>query len=226
MTAIASLLIVEDHPLYRDGLVQLLGSAPAFLTLQVLTAESAEEGIRVARQTSNLRLVIVDPGLRGLHGAQAIGLFCASCVGVPVVALSASEDRREATAALRVGACAFVSKEVPTEVLVEALGQVLAGALPAGTWITRSGTGQVTDQAVTPLTPRQREVLALLCKGHSNKEICLRLQLAEVTVKMHVSLVFRALGVATRTQAVAVAHRWGLDGVETAPHELSASDIA
>ena len=71
------------------------------------------------------------------------------------------------------------------------------------------------DQAVTSLTPRQKEVLALLCKGYSNKEICLRMQLAEVTVKMHVSLVFRALGVATRTQAVASAHRWGLIAAES-----------
>jgi DNA-binding NarL/FixJ family response regulator len=214
MNAAASLLIVEDHPLYRDGLVQLLGNAAAFSGLKILIAESAEEGIRIARRTADMRLVIVDPGLRGLRGAQAVALFCGSLADVPVLALSASEDRRDAAAALRAGACGFVSKEVPTEVLIETLSQVLAGALPTGTWITRAGAGLVADQAVVPLTPRQREVLALLCKGHSNKEICLRLQLAEVTVKMHVSLVFRALGVATRTQAVAIAHRWGLDAAD------------
>jgi len=206
----ASLLIVEDHPLYRDGLVQLLTNDKVFSTLRILTAESAETGIRIARQADNLKLIIVDPGLRGLHGAQAISLFCAACEKVPVLALSASEDRREAASALRAGAKAFVSKEVSTEILIETLGKLLEGTLTAGTWITRAGAGLVTDQTAIPLTPRQREILALLCKGHSNKEICLRLELAEVTVKMHVSLVFRALGVANRTQAVAIAHRWGL----------------
>jgi DNA-binding NarL/FixJ family response regulator len=215
------ILIVEDHPLYRDGLVQLLKSDARLSWLEISTAESAEEGIRVAKRIASLRLIVLDPGLRGMRGAQAVAAIAGTVPGVPVLALSASEDRRDAAATLRAGACTFVSKEVPTDVLKRTILLILAGGLPGGSWVTCAGTGLLAAGGDTALTPRQREILGLLCDGHSNKEISLRLGLAEVTVKMHVSLVLKALGVATRTQAVAVAHRWGLRDPVPAAEEKS-----
>jgi two-component system, NarL family, nitrate/nitrite response regulator NarL len=126
------------------------------------------------------------------------------------VAVSASEDRRDATAALRAGARIFVSKSVSTDTLGHLLQRVLAGEVDKPEWITPLGTKSLEDETTLLLTPRQREILSLLAQGHSIKEIGLRLGLAEIAVKMHVSTIFRALNVANRTQAVLVARRLGL----------------
>lgn len=145
-----------------------------------------------------------------MNGAEAISAFCRALPSAGLVAVSASEDRRDAMAALRAGAKAFVSKAVSTEILGELLLRVLEGKVQRPEWITPAGRADVDDESSTLLMPRQREMLALLAQGHSNKEIGLRLVVAEITVKMHVSAIFRALNVANRTQAVLVARRLGV----------------
>ena len=113
-------------------------------------------------------------------------------------------------AALRAGARIFVSKAVSTDMLGNLLRRVLASEVDKPEWITPQGTNSLEDEPSLVLTPRQREILSLLAQGHPNKEIGLRLGLAEITVKMHVSAIFRTLNVANRTQAVLVARRLGL----------------
>jgi DNA-binding NarL/FixJ family response regulator len=203
-------LIVEDHPLYRDALLQLLRQL--FEPAMVQAASSAEEGLKLAESIAGLRLVLVDPGLPGLNGSEAVAAFRRLQPGVAVVAISASEDRRDAMAALRAGAMAFISKAASNEVVIDVVRRLCNGEIREPLWITPTGALAVTDELSEPslLTPRQREILALLCQGHGNKEIGLRLGLAEITVKMHVSAVFRTLQVANRTQAVLAARRLGL----------------
>lgn len=201
-------LIVEDHPLFRAALIHLVSAT--LPDIEPLAASSAEEGLRHAAGLRNARLVVLDPGLPGMNGAEAITAFRQACPDASLVAVSASEDRRDAMAALRAGAIAFVSKAVPTEVLGDLLLRVLAGGVVKQEWITPHGTHDMEDEPSLALTPRQREILTLLAQGHSNKEIGLRLDLAEITVKMHVSAIFRGLNVANRTQAVLVARRLGL----------------
>jgi len=175
-----------------------------------VTASSAEEGLKRIATLRDVRLVVLDPGLPGMNGAEAIAAFSRACPAAPLIAVSASEDRRDAMAALRAGARVFVSKAVPTETLGSLLQRVASGALDKQEWITPTGVNSTEDEPSLSLTPRQREILSLLAQGHSNKEIGLRLELAEITVKMHVSAIFRALNVANRTQAVLVARRLGL----------------
>lgn len=201
-------LIVEDHPLFRGALVNLVRTA--LPELDPVAASSAEEGLKLARTLPDVRLILLDPGLPGVNGAEAIVAFAKALPTAGLVVVSASEDRREATAAFRAGAKAFVSKAVSNEVLGDLFRRVLAGAVQAPEWITPHGRGSVEDESASALTPRQRDILALLAQGHSNKEIGLRLELAEITVKMHVSAIFRALRVANRTQAVVAARRLGL----------------
>jgi DNA-binding NarL/FixJ family response regulator len=204
-----SALVVEDHPLYRDALAHVL--LPIFGAGSVAVTGSAEEGLRLAQSTPDLALILLDPGLPGMNGAEAVAAFRRQRAGVPVVAISASDDRRGAEAALRAGAIAFVSKAASTEVVSDLVRRVCAGKVLEPLWISASGASPVVAAAPgDALTPRQREILGLLCQGHPNKEIGLRLVLAEVTVKMHVSSIFRALGVANRTQAVLEARRRGL----------------
>ena len=203
-----SALIVEDHPLYRDALISLL--QPVFGGREIKAASSAEEGLRMAAAIQNLRVILLDPGLPRMNGVEAIGAFCRGYPAALVIAVSASDDRREVTAALRAGALVFVSKAVSPHVLTGVVADALAGKVQNARWITPDGEQAVAGEDLPDLPPRQREVLTLLCQGHSNKEIGLRLGLAEITVKMHVSAIFRALDVASRTQAVLAARRLGL----------------
>ena len=203
----ASALIIDDHPLYRDALTQLLGTMLG--ELNVKAASSAEEGLRLAAQLGDVRLVLLDFNLPGMSGTEAIDAVLGRFPDADIVAVSASEDRLDATSALRAGAKLFISKAVDTDVMADAIRRTLAGDhRTERQWITPAGAGVLDADDNSPLTPRQLEILSLL--HLPNKEIGLRLGVAEVTVKMHVSSVFRVLGVANRTQAMQAARRLSL----------------
>ncbi len=204
----ASALIVEDHPLYRGALIQLMQSVVG--QAGTVAVSSAEAGLRAVDGLSDLRLILHDMGLPGLNGVEAIRAFARACPQVPILVVSASEDRQEANAALQAGARVFMSKAVSIETITDVARSALAGALLKSEWITAHGRQPLGGAAAVVLTPRQQETLVLLSNGHSNKEIGLRMGLAEITVKVHVSAVFRALNVVNRTQAVLVARRMGL----------------
>jgi two-component system, NarL family, nitrate/nitrite response regulator NarL len=208
----AGALIIDDHPLYRDALTQLLGALVG--DANVRSASSAEEGLRLASQIADLRLVLVDFALPGMSGTEAIGALLARLPGVDVIAVSASEERLDAMAALRAGARLFISKAVSREVMQNAIARAVQGDYSGPQWVTAPSTGFLSQDGDAPLTPRQLEILSLL--HLSNKEIGLRLGVAEVTVKMHVSSVFRVLGVANRTQAMQAARRRSLGGKDEA----------
>ena len=199
----SSALIIDDHPLYRDALVQLLRAILGESTVH--SASCAEEGLRMEPQLPGLRLVLLDFNLPGMSGTEAIGALMSKFPAVDVIAVSASEERLDATAALRAGARLFISKAVSTDVMAEAIQRVLASDFAGPQWIMPTSNGVLEPDTASRLTPRQLEILGLL--HLSNKEIGLRLGVAEITVKMHVSSVFRVLGVANRTQAMQAARR-------------------
>jgi DNA-binding NarL/FixJ family response regulator len=202
-----SALIIDDHPLYREALVQLLGTLLGGATVR--SASCAEEALRMASQLTGLRLVLLDFNLPGMSGAEAIDALLMRFPTADLVAISASEDRVDATAALRAGARLFISKAVTTGVMAQAIQRVLAADIERPQWITPLASGVLEPEQASRLTPRQLEILGLL--HLSNKEIGLRLGLAEITVKMHVSSLFRVFGVANRTQAMQAARRLSLD---------------
>jgi len=200
-----SALIIDDHPLYRDALMQLLS---AIGEAGIRVASSVEEALRMTFSLAEPRIILLDFLLPGVSGTEAIAAMVRRFPGVPIIAVSASEDRRDASAALRAGARHFISKAVSTEVLADVIRKVLAGDCSSPPWITPSGPGALEPSGESPLTPRQLEILSLL--HLPNKEIGLRLGLAEVTVKMHVSAIFRVLDVANRTQAMQAARNLAL----------------
>lgn len=202
-----SVLIVEDHPLYGDALNQ---AVHMILGDTGMLAKSAEEGLHLAKANVHLRLVLIDPGLPGLSGAEAIAAFCQSCPQAAVVAVSASENRHEVTAAFRAGARAFISKATSTELLIHAIRRILSGDMQEPEWIRPFAEIPVCDRSLPLLSPRKKEILRLLTQGHPNKEIALQLGLAEVTVKLHVSSILKLLRVNNRTQAVLTARRLGI----------------
>jgi len=201
-------LIVEDHPLYRDAL-QTLASL-LFPEDEVVPACSAEQGLQAAGNAP-LRLVILDFSLRGMSGSAAITLYRQRFPGVPLLVISASEDRQLACAALRAGAVAFVSKALPMAQMQELIQRAAAGRITHGEWHFPDDHGTHEPATLPAMPQRQREILALVCHGFTNKEIALRLALAEVTVKMHLTHAFRTLGVVNRSQAIRAIHSLGVE---------------
>ncbi len=203
-----SALIIEDHPLYRGALILLMQAIVG--EAGTVAVNSAEEGFRRLATIADLGVILLDLGLPGLDGIEAIVAFRRLCPAVPIIVVSASDDRQDANRALRAGARVFLSKAASTEILTDIVRRLLAGALVEPEWITATGRRTMGSATDLKLTARQSETLVLLSQGHTNKEIGLRLGLAEITVKVHVSAIFRVLGVVNRTQAVLAARHLGL----------------
>jgi DNA-binding NarL/FixJ family response regulator len=220
------ILVVDDHPLIREAMGMVLKELDA--GIEVLEAGSFEEAIAVAEREPDLALMLLDIRLPGTSGLDGLEILRERYPGVPVVVLSASENRAEVMRALDLGAMGFIPKSQPSRVMLSALRLVLAGGvyLPAQ---IMSAQGQAAAPAAAPgtaqtgapykaettpydlgLTPRQTEVLGLLVQGKPNKVICREMNLAEGTVKIHVAAILKALGVMNRTQAVVAVSRLGL----------------
>lgn len=199
------ILVVDDHPLYRmalEGLVEQSGRA------RVVPAGSAAEGLQKLHHR-HPDLVLLDLNLPGIAGADAVTLFRRAC-SAPVVVVSATERRQEVAAALRAGACAAVSKMATLDTLRRVIASALDATLEHGQWFRETRQLRVDDEG-HDFTPRQHEIAALLLSGHSNKEIGIRLGLAEITVKTHLTALFRRLGVANRIQAAMAIRMLGVE---------------
>jgi DNA-binding NarL/FixJ family response regulator len=174
----------------------------------------------LADQHPDLDLMLLDLNMPDMSGIAALDELGRRHPDIPVVMLSGSEDRPSMRAAFDHGAAGFIPKSALSEVLVSALRLVFAGGIyvppqlldAADPPLRRTAAAAATGDPRLDLTDRQQEVLNLLLQGKTNKEICRLLQLAEPTVKVHVSAILRALGVHTRMQAVVAAGRLGLAG--------------
>ena len=187
-----NILVVDDHPLFREGVVQMLRTV--LIGGELRAVATAEAGLAVAAGWADV--IILDLSLPGMSGAEAVLAFRRACPDAKLCVLTASEDHRDIDATLRAGANAYFSKTLAPDALCQAVLRAMEGE-------------RVVDSAsVSP--PRQREILELLSQGLSNKEIALRSGIAETTVKTHISAIFTALGVVNRTQAVLAARRYGL----------------
>lgn len=189
-------LVVEDHPLFRNALVYLIRSA---FSAEVHLASTAEEGLAIlSNDEPPIALVVMDMGLPGqLKGSEAIASVRRARPDVPLLIVSGTADEHEIAAALAAGANGYISKTSTNEEIDAALRRMVTPAEDRDT--------------PKPLTERQQEILRLLCDGLTNKEIGRRLALSDATVKMHMTSILRSLGVATRTQAVLAARGLGLD---------------
>lgn len=212
-------LIVDDHPLIGEAMRHvLLRLDPSAV---VLAAARCETGLDLAAAAPDLDLVLLDLNLPGgLSGVPALRAWRQQFPAVPVVVISASEERSAVLAALSAGASGFVPKSSSNEVMLSALNLVLSGGkyVPAQAVSAAAPGEQARSRRRTAdtieslgLTGRQLDVLRLIAQGKSNKLICRELGLAERTVKAHISAVFRALNVTSRTQAALAAARLGID---------------
>ena len=231
------LLVVDDHNLFRRGLVALLAQDAR---LQVVgEAGDANQALSVARRLQP-DLILLDNHLPGVHGVDAIADLKQAVPGVRILMLTVSENVDDMAAGLRAGADGYLLKTIHTEDLCESICKVWEGdsvvspemmgklvgllrqpsaadnplaaattdapasrALPATAMVS-------ADDPIHQLSPREREILALIAKGDSNKHIARALEIAETTVKIHVQHILRKLGLANRVHAAVYATERGV----------------
>jgi DNA-binding NarL/FixJ family response regulator len=221
-------LVIDDHALIRESLRGVLSELE--LGAVILEATSADEAMRLVGEHADLGLVLLDLALPGRDGFEVLGEIRERHPTIPVVVLSGYHDRANVVRALDLGALGFIPKTAQRRVLLSAISLVLSGGIyippeilgrhekPAepGTRppATRKSTSSPRDLG---LTDRQVEVLALMMQGKSNKAIGRALDLAEPTVRNHVTAVLKALNVSNRTEAVIAVVELGWNFRPTSP---------
>ena len=198
------LLIVDDHPVVREGLATLLTQAEPGVS--VLQAADPAAALTIAAAHPDLDLVFLDLMMPGEDGVAAISLFGRRHPQLPLLVLSSSESPRDVRDALAAGALGYVPKSAPPRTLLAAMRMVLSGEI----YIPTLMAGRASDSPADRLTPRQTAVLELVCEGASNKDIARCLSMSEKTVKAHVTAILRLLNVVNRTQAARAAAAAGL----------------
>jgi DNA-binding NarL/FixJ family response regulator len=197
-------LIADDHPLYCDALRAVVPQAcPG---ADISEANSQEQVLAAVAAGREFSLVLLDLNLPGATGLSCLAELRRVVPTTPIVVVSAVGDPKIMQDVIMGGACAFIPKSAPGQVLINALRVILAGGTYMPTGIVaalRGGDGTSHSE----LTLRQRRVLELLSTGLSNKRIARALDISEITVKAHVTAIFRKLGVSNRVQAGLEARR-------------------
>jgi DNA-binding NarL/FixJ family response regulator len=208
------ILVVDDHALIRSALHDVLKEVKSDAI--VLEASSCSQAMQVIASHPDLDLILLDLNLPDRDGFSVLAELGERNPPIPVVVLSAQQDRDSVNRALDLGALGFITKSGQLEVMVKALELVFAGGIyiPPEIRARDQPLARQPDAkqpaasrpSVSPadlgLTERQVDVLSLMMQGKSNKAICRVLNLAEPTVKNHVTAILKALGVSNRTEAV------------------------
>ncbi|HEF4756543.1 MULTISPECIES: response regulator [Burkholderia] len=206
------ILIVDDHPVLRDGVEALLRRNDA--ALAVLQAASADDAMQMLDQHADIDAIVLDLKMRGTSGVDAIAALARARPALQIIVLSSSEDPRDVRAAFAHGALGYVPKSASAHTLLSAIVMVLNGERYVPPLLLDDGAAYTIEPprqaAGAPLTPRQIEVLRYLAEGVPNKVIADRLGLSEKTVKAHITAIFRTLHVLNRTQAAAAGRKAGL----------------
>jgi len=214
------ILIVDDHQLFLDGIQHILNKLDN--TADVTKCTRADQAIELLESGRDFNLVLVDLNMPGMDGMSILQRMRARGIWLPLVVVSAEEDLRTIKAVLEMGALGFVPKTHNSQQMLEALGAILEGDIyiPADiqkrldTLDTRRNPASGSHSAIKDIgiTRRQHDVLQLLAKGYSNKQIATSLFLTEHTVKAHVSALFSFFSASNRTECVQLAQRQGIIG--------------
>lgn len=206
-------LIADDHPLYREALQAILPRACN--STQVVEASSQAEVTGRVTSDSDFDLIILDLNLPGATALSCLRHIRNVAPLTPIVVVSGIDDPGTMSEVVMAGAAGYVPKSAPSNVLVDAIRVIMAGGtyLPAAAIVALRhanlrGPAAAEATEAEHLTARQMRVLQLLAQGLSNKQIARELDISAITVKAHVSLIFKKLGVSNRTQAAIEARRF------------------
>lgn len=206
-------LLADDHALFREG-VRLVLESLVPNPMEVIEASDFVQALAAIRGGAEFDIGLVDLSMPGMDGFDGIAAIRRAAPNLYLVVVSASEDPRDVRRALDSGAHGYIAKSSSSAAMMEGIRSVLEGetfispaiALPDSDASPPAGDAEAFKAM---LTPRQRDVLAMLRQGKSNKEIARDLNLAEITVKLHVTAILRSLGVDNRTQAAILAAKMG-----------------
>jgi DNA-binding NarL/FixJ family response regulator len=215
------ILVIDDHVLIREALRGVLKELKGEAT--IIEAPDSRQAAQRIRENPDLELVLLDLNLPDRSGFDVLAELRERYPAVSVVVLSASDERDNVTRALELGALGFIPKSASREVMLSAFNLIFAGGIYVPPEILARPQAAArptpTVSGVTPaslgLTERQMDVLALMMQGKSNKAICRALDLAEPTVKNHVTAILKALNANNRTEAVIAAGARGFGPRET-----------
>jgi NarL family two-component system response regulator LiaR len=209
-------LIVDDHPVVRDGLRTFLDTQP---DIEVLgEAANGEEAVGFVT-SSPADVVLMDLVMPGIDGIEATRRIVEMSPATKVIVLTSYADDERVFPAIKAGATGYLLKDVEPSELAEAIRKVFAGESllhPAIAARLMQEVSQTERSVPGALTDRELEVLRLIARGRSNKEIASELVIAEKTVKTHVSNILAKLHLADRTQAALYAVRRGLADTDDA----------
>lgn len=208
MTEPVRVLVADDHELFRRGVIDALrGSGDLALAAECATARDA---VRLAR-IHLPELVLLDLGLPDRSGLDVVSEIHRDCPVSRIVVLTVNQDERALLRALREGASGYILKGISAEELVRALRAVVAGegyvSPTLASHLLREMGRPGTQGPLSELSERERDVLAGLAAGETNREIALRLHLSEKTVKYYVTNVLIKLHVRNRVEAALIADR-------------------
>lgn len=213
--AITNILLIDDHTLFRTGLRFLLEQEDLFNVI----GEAADglAGIKLAAQLQP-DVVLLDLDMPVMNGLEALPQLLNSNPNLAVIILTVSEDAIDLTECMRLGARGYLLKNIETHFLINSIHKAVEGDSILSPEMTsklisqlRSPTPVAEDSQLSTLTQREKETLAWLAKGASNKVIAKSMNVAESTIKVHVQNILRKLNLNSRVQAAVFAVEHELD---------------
>ncbi len=202
------IVVADDHPIFRDGLCRLLALEPDFEVVA-----QASDGLQVLQilQQHDPDVLLLDLKMPNLDGLATLQKLQANRIRTKVIVLTASEDKNEFVQAMKFGTSGIVLKQTATELLIKSIRKVNAGEI----WLDSHTTAAVMRQFAnveempatnavsrerSPLSQREREIVALVAQGFKNKEMAEKMFISEQTVKNHLHNIFDKLGVSDRLE--------------------------
>ena len=201
-------VVADDHGVLRDGLAGVIAAQPDMEA--VATAANGAEAVAICR-TAAPDVVLMDIEMPVMDGIEATRAIVAETPGMAVLILTSFSDRQRIMGALDAGAVGYLLKDASADEVVSGIRTAAGGGSPLDPRAARSLLdAKSAPDPLAGISPREREVLALLLDGMPNKLIACRLEISEKTVKSHLTSIFRQIGVTDRVQAILWVERKGL----------------
>ena len=206
----ASILLIDDHPMLRTGVKQLVSMAPDITV--VGEASNGEQGIELA-ESLDPDLILLDLNMPGMNGLETLDKLREKSLSGRVVVFSVSNHEEDVVTALKRGADGYLLKDMEPEDLLKALQQAAAGEMVLSEALTPvlaaslRANRATSDRDVSQLTPRERDILKLIARGLPNKMIARRLDITESTVKVHVKHMLKKMKLKSRVEAAVWVHQ-------------------
>ncbi len=204
------ILIADDHPLFRDAIKSVIYEK--FPGSTVLETSNFYDSLQLAEENHNIDLVLLDLNMPGMEGLTGIVKMRNNHPEIPLGIISAEEDKSVVLQTVGYGAVGFITKSTSRDNMANAITQILNGQVYLPADIIRSSTAQqqnpwqknkgLDPKTMAYLTRKQLQVFERMAKGKSNKQIAYEMNIAETTVKAHVSAILHKLNVKNRIQAV------------------------